>query len=120
MGSNNAGGVNLGGENAGFNPAAMMASIAVGGVVGQNIASVMSGAISQTNTIATAPPIPKVAYNVVKNGASTGPFSLASLTEMASLGELTPDTLVWKQGMLEWKKASDVDELRGLFPPPIN
>ena len=50
MGANNAGGVDLGGGGMGFNPAAMMASMAVGGVVGQNIASAMNGAMSGSAT----------------------------------------------------------------------
>lgn len=42
MGENGAGSVDLGGGNSGFNPAAMMASMAVGGAVGQNIAKTMN------------------------------------------------------------------------------
>ncbi len=118
MGSNNVGGVDLGNSNMGFNPAAMMASMAVGGVVGQNIASVMNGAMSGSSVV-PAPPIPKISYNVVKDGKSIGPFDIAKLAEMASSGELLPDSLVWKQGMATWEKANMVDDLKGLFPPPI-
>ena len=55
MGENGAGNVNLGGSSSGFNPAAMMASMAVGNVVGQNIAGSMSGIMnsSQNNVNAT-------------------------------------------------------------------
>ena len=118
MGANNAGGVDLGGGSVGFNPAAMMASMAVGGAVGKNIASAMQGAMSGSG-VATPPPIPVVAYNVAKDGKPTGPFEMAKLAEMASSGELLPDSLVWKQGMATWAKASSIDELKGLFPPPI-
>ena len=41
------------------------------------------------------------------------------IEEMVALGELLPDSLVWKQGMATWEKASTLDELKGLFPPPI-
>jgi membrane protease subunit (stomatin/prohibitin family) len=119
MGANNAGGVDLGGNGTGFNPAAMMASMAMGGVVGQNIASVMSGAMSNNGTVVTPPPIPSNAYNVVKEGKSTGPFDMAKLAEMVASSELLPDSLVWKQGMATWEKANTVDDLKGLFPPPI-
>ncbi len=118
MGANNAGGVDLGG-GMGFNPAAMMASMAVGGVVGQNIASVMNGAISGSGTVSAPPPIPTTAYNVAKDGKPTGPFDIAKLTEMVASGELLPDSLVWKQGMETWEKANTVEDLKGLFPPPI-
>ena len=55
MGEHGAGNVNLGGASNGFNPAAMMASMAVGNVVGQNIAGSMSGIMnsSQNNVNAT-------------------------------------------------------------------
>ena len=119
MGANNAGGVDLGGGGMGFNPAAMMASMAVGGVVGQNIASVMNGAMSGSGTVATPPPIPTVAYNVAKDGNPTGPFDIATLAVMAASGEFKPDSLVWRTGMPEWIRADSVEELKGLFLPPI-
>jgi hypothetical protein len=55
MGENGAGNVNLGGSSNGFNPAAMMASMAVGNVVGQNIAGSMNGIMntSQNNVNVT-------------------------------------------------------------------
>ena len=50
MGENGAGNVNLGGASNGFNPAAMMASMAVGNVVGQNIAGSMSNIMNPNQT----------------------------------------------------------------------
>ncbi|MDD6468620.1 MAG: SPFH domain-containing protein [Bacilli bacterium] len=117
IGANGAGNVDLGGGG-GFNPAAMMASVAVGGVVGQNIASVM-GNVMPSGGAATPPPIPVVAYNVAKDGASTGPFDIATLTTMAAAGTLKPDSLVWKVGMAAWARADSVDDLKGLFAPPV-
>ena len=49
MGANGAGGVDLGGSGAGFNPAAMMAGMAVGGAIGQNIAGTMNNMMSGVN-----------------------------------------------------------------------
>ncbi len=121
MGANGAGGVDLGG-NAGFNPAAMMAGLAVGGAVGQNIAGTMNGMMGGVNTPPVAPPpIPTVMYHIAVNGQPTGPYDMATLSQMALSNQLTPDSLVWKQGMPEWVKASAVDELKGLFTmmPPI-
>ena len=119
MGSNNAGAVNLGGGGMSFNPASMMASMAVGNVVGRNIASTMNDALAGCGTIATPPPIPTIEYFVAQNGKPTGPFELSKLAKMISSGELLPDSLVWKQGMSSWEKANSVDDLKGLFPPPI-
>ena len=50
MGENGAGNVNLGGASNGFNPAAMMASMAVGNVVGQNIAGSISNIMNPNQT----------------------------------------------------------------------
>lgn len=120
-----AGGVDLGGGGVGFNPAAMMAGMAVGGAVGQNIAGamnqVMSG-IGQPAQATTPPPIPSVSYNVVINGQAAGPYDLTLLKQMVIAGQLNVDSLVWKAGMSAWAKAGTVDELKGLFTntmPPI-
>ena len=125
MGANGAGDVNLGGDGDGFNMAAMMASMAVGGAVGQNIAgamnNMMGGINQQTTPSVVPPPIPTVAYHVAINGQAAGPFDMTSLTQMAANGQLTGDSLVWKNGMAHWEKAIAVDELKGLFStmPPI-
>lgn len=126
MGTNGAGDVNLGGSGDGFNMAAMMASMAVGGAVGQNIAgamnNMMGGINQQAMPGAVPPPIPAVAYHVAVNGQATGPFDISVLTQMAAAGQLTADSLVWKNGMAQWEKAGTVDELKNLFTnvmPPI-
>lgn len=125
MGANGAGDVNLGGDGDGFNMAAMVASMAVGGAVGQNIAgamnNMMGGINQQTTPSVVPPPIPTVAYHVAINGQAAGPFDMTSLTQMAANGQLTGDSLVWKNGMAHWEKAIAVDELKGLFStmPPI-
>lgn len=127
MGANGAGSVDMGnGGGMGFNPAAMMASMAVGGVVGQNIAGAMNTAMSGMNpgvqSGITPPPIPVVAYHVAINGQAAGPFDLASLKQMALAGQFAAASLVWKAGMANWVKAETVDELKAVFaeiPPAI-
>jgi len=128
MGANGAGTIDIGGDGGsgmGFNPAAMMASMAVGGVVGQNIAGVMGNAMSGMSQAGqsgmTPPPIPVVAYHVAVNGQATGPYALNVLQRMATSGQFNADSLVWKNGMAEWVKAGTIDELKSMFVvmPPI-
>ena len=129
MGANGAGGINLGGgsgDGSGFNMAAMMASMAVGGAVGQNIAGAMNNMMSSINqpiqTGVTPPPVPTVTYHLAVNGQATGPFDIATLTQMVTTGQFTASSLVWKAGMTAWVCADSVDELKGLFAnamPPI-
>lgn len=118
MGANGAGDVNLGGGD-GFNMAAMMASMAVGGAVGQNIAGAMNnmmGGIGRTTQQGVVPPpIPTVAYHVAVDGQAAGPYNLSALAQMAASGQFTADSLVWKTGMAEWVKAGTVQELESLF-----
>lgn len=71
------------------------------------------------------PPIPVERYHVVINGAAAGPFDLATLCGMATAGDLTPSSLVWKEGMADWAPVSSVAGLAVLFnsggatPPPV-
>ena len=105
MGAAGGASVDLGSSGEGVNMAAMMASMAVGGAVGQNIAGAMNnmmGAIGQiTQPGITPPPIPTVAYHVANNGQATGPFDLSMLAQMAANGQVTANTLVWKAGMIQ-------------------
>lgn len=128
MGANGAGSIDLDGNGGGmgFNPAAMMASMAVGGVVGQNIAgsmnNIMSGMNQSVQNNMTPPPVPTIAYNVAINGQATGPFDLATLQQMTIAGQITGSSLVWKAGMPAWVAAETVDELKEVLAnamPPI-
>ncbi len=98
----------------------MMASMAVGGAVAKNIGSVMNSTLNMMNNEDdTPPPIPKLAYHVAKDKKAIGPFDMEKLMEMANSGELTPDSLVWKKGMKDWKKAGEVEDLAEFFHPEI-
>ncbi|MDR3766969.1 MAG: SPFH domain-containing protein [Butyricicoccus sp.] len=125
MGANGAGDINLGGggDGTGFNMATMMASMAVGGAVGQNIAGAMNtmmGSMGQTTQPGMVPPpIPPTTYHVAVNGQATGPFDLPTLAQMTASGQLTAESLVWKNGMAQWVKAGEVDELKGFFNPTM-
>lgn len=118
MGENGAGSVDLNGGGTGFNPAAMMAGMALGGAVGQNIAGTMNG-IMQNNiptSNMTPPSIPTTKYYVANNGQQTGPFDKETLKKMVEDGKMNKETLVWKDGMSDWTRAGSIDELKELFP----
>lgn len=119
MGANGAGNVNISGGGEGFNMAAMMTSMAIGGAVGQNIASsmnnVMAGFNQPMQSGITPPPVPIAMYNLAVNGQSTGPYDLNTLQQMAVAGQFFASSLVWKAGMADWVKAETVDELKSIF-----
>ncbi|WP_059172296.1 SPFH domain-containing protein [Bacillus sp. FJAT-27445] len=122
MGVNGATGMTDGGS---MNPAAMMTGMAMGGVIGQNMAGMMNnmmGGVQRANPVTTPPPVILTAYHVAVNGQATGPFDIATMTQMATLGTLTKSSLVWKQGMAGWVTAETVQELQTIFGgtlPPI-
>ncbi|SFL50306.1 protein of unknown function [Lachnospiraceae bacterium KH1T2] len=126
MGMNGAGNVNLGsvGES-GFNPAAMMAGLTMGGAIGQNLAATMNGAMSQINqTRITPPPIPMQKYYIAIDEKPEGPFDISQMKQLAKVGTLNKNSWVWKEGMPEWVSAESVPDIRTIFSdraemPPI-
>ena len=80
-----------------------------------------------TNTPATGgapPPLPGqggIAFFAGINGAQVGPLDEATLSQKIAAGEITAETLVWRQGMAQWTAAGQVPEVAKLFqtPPPL-
>ena len=123
MGENGVGNVELGGSGTGFNPVSMMAGMAVGGAVGQNIAGTMNGMMGAVNQVqSTPPPIAPTMYHLAVNGQPTGPYDVNILTRMFYNRQFTEDMLVWTNGMANWCRADSVEELKRIFEntmPPI-
>lgn len=130
MGENGAAGINLGGGgNGGMDMAGIAAGMAIGGSVGRNIAGVMDSMMDNASTGASGspvpPPVPQQArFHVAINGAATGPFDLITLSSMVASKSLTPESLVWQEGMSNWMPAKTVPTIAALFnsgptPPPI-
>ena len=69
------------------------------------------------------PPMPQLPmYHVAVDGVQQGPFAMEKLQQMAQQGQLTPDTLVWTSGMVNWSAANTVQSLSQMFgdiPPPL-
>ena len=146
QGANGVGNINLGGAGAGMggmNPGAMMANMAMGQAVGMGMANMLGNSFAGAATGMGAGVMPGMAapagsvvpppvgtmYNVAVNGASTGPYSVAQLQQMAADGRLNAQSLVWAAGMAGWAAAGSVPELAGIFqasvppvppvPPPV-
>jgi len=69
------------------------------------------------------PPLPQTPkFFVAIGGQQAGPFDANALREQLNSGAVTRDSLVWRQGMAAWTKASEVADLASLFaeaPPPL-
>jgi membrane protease subunit (stomatin/prohibitin family) len=104
-----------------------VAGVGAGLGAGVAIGGAMADAMRGTQATASAggpPPLPgaAAAFFVAMNGAQAGPFDLTTLAAKARAGELTRQSLVWRNGMAGWTAAEGVSELQSLFanvPPPL-
>ena len=88
--------------------------------IGMGMGAVMGQVVQGASQ--TPPPMPVAAqFHVAVDGHQSGPYGIEALRGMIGTS-LTRDTLIWKQGMSEWSKVSDVAEVASLFasvPPPV-
>lgn len=89
--------------------------------MGQNMQQPAQAAPVQS----TPPPLPQEKpYYVAVNGQQQGPMPMPinQLKQLVSNGNMNRDSLVWCEGMTDWRKASEVEALNSLFtamPPPL-
>lgn len=101
--------------------------VGMGYSVAQQMSQQMGQIASSPNTQGTPgsvpPPLPNaVQFFVAIEGQQQGPFPLDQLQTLVQSGKLSRETLVWKQGMDQWKAADQVTDLNSFFqsvPPPL-
>ncbi len=101
-------------SNPGGGTAADGMGLGMGLAMASQMTNQMTGAAP--GPAAAPPPVPaSVGFHVAVEGNTTGPFPVDQLSET-----ITPETLVWTQGMAAWTPAAQVPQLAGLFstPPP--
>lgn len=82
----------------------------------QNAANKAVYDASVTAIQGAVPPTPQIAdVYIAVNGQQQGPFDMSQLKQMVAVGQVTPDTMVWKQGMASWASASLCPDLVSLF-----
>ena len=67
------------------------------------------------------PPPPQPMFYAMIGGVQQGPFAVMQMQQMAQMGQILPDTLVWAAGMPGWATAGTVPTLTAIFgavPPP--
>jgi len=104
-----------------------VAGVGAGLGAGVAMAGAMADAMRGTQTAAgggVPPPLPGAGaqFFAAIHGAQAGPFDLTALAGKIRSGEITRQTLVWRNGMAAWSAADSVTELQPLFaqvPPPL-
>jgi membrane protease subunit (stomatin/prohibitin family) len=95
----------------------------MGNQMGNMAGNMNVGQNQQSQSPQTPPPPPNqnVQYYVLINNQQNGPHSIDSIKLLISQGQITKDTLVWKEGMAEWGNIIEQNDLKLLFgavPPP--
>ena len=94
--------------------------LGAGMAMGAQMVNSMAGAAGAS---ASPPPLPGTGmFHVAVGQSQTGPFDAGALQQQVTSGQITRNTLVWKNGMAQWAKAGELPELASLFasvPPPI-
>lgn len=60
-------------------------------------------------------PEPEPEFFTSTDGSTEGPFPLSELQAQATAGAFTDQTYVWQDGMADWTRAGEVEELASLF-----
>ena len=121
--NNPTGGGNLAGDAMGAGIGLAMAGKMSQEMIGSSQASQPHNPATNPPQQGTPPLMPnQTLYHVAIEGVQQGPFPQTKLQQMVQQGQLTPDTLVWTQGMAGWESAKSVPSLSQLFgtvPPPL-
>lgn len=84
------------------------------GAAGAKLINAFAKVKNKTNSV-TPPPIPVNAYYVAENGKPAGPYDLDTLKLMIDEGKVSPESLLWKEGMDGWQKAEIIPDIIELF-----
>ena len=110
----NAGILNNATDN-GINAFRQQQSMGGGNMIGKNSPGSGMPQMGEMPQMNAAQAVPQVQYMVGVNGQQAGPFNWVQLQQMVQGGQLTQQSLVWKQGMQAWGLAGSVAELVPLF-----
>lgn len=111
-------GINMGNGGPNMNPGGMMAGMAIGGAVGQQMAGMMGQMGQQMQgAMQTPPQMPQVSYHIAVNGQQYGPYDMQTLQQLVQNGQVNAQTMVWCQGMAAWAPAQSRPDLAQLFMP---
>lgn len=98
--------------------------VGMGNIFGGQVQQ-MAQPMANPQPVAPPPPVGGQPYYAYINGTPQGPYDTNTLKTLIQTGVINKDTLVWKQGMAQWGKASDQADLQQFFatttppPPPV-
>lgn len=71
--------------------------------------------------IGAPPPVaaPQHSYHLSVAGTNYGPYSTVQLQQYVQSGQITRDSMLWRDGMSAWLAAGQIQELTHLFAPAV-
>lgn len=87
-----------------------MMELGIGLSMVQQMPAMMNGVFAASSVPTVTPPAPTGTYVAVE-GKQAGPFDDGEMQRMIQSNLIGTETLVWRQGMPQWKKASEVPEV---------
>ena len=97
--------------------------------IGMTMAGQMSRMMNQAMSEAMKPAeakesanVPQRLYYAAIDGKQAGPFSETEIARLINEKRIVKETLVWHQGLAQWKPAEDVPEIMRIMvltPPPL-
>ena len=77
--------------------------------------------VSPTPPSIDLPPVaePELKLYLYLNGQQYGPYNRDVCKQLVTRGQLTPQTMVWMEGMAAWTPAGQVQALQSLFAPAM-
>ncbi len=97
----------------------MATGLSMASLFTQAMNSAFTNTVYQQNSPLNTPA--KYLYAII-NGQQAGPFSPGEILVQIQAGNITPETYMWKPGMMEWKFAKDITDiaLNINLTPPMN
>ena len=96
-----------------------MLELGIGMSMMQQMPSMINSVAPQVNASGATPVPPPIKEQgqtyLAIDGTQAGPFSDNELESLVRNNILTPETLVWKAGMSDWKPAAQIPEINKLF-----
>lgn len=90
--------------------------VGVGFGIGNNLGNMIGQMMGNIPSVpGNVPPV--ISYHFVINGQATGALTYDVIKQYITQGVITPNTLVWCQGMSGWMQAGNVAEFSALFVP---
>jgi hypothetical protein len=89
-------------------------------IEGAPTAAIELAPLPPASRASSPPPLPREKqWHYAVDGVRLGPAGAAEMSSLIAVGRITPRTLVWCEGMGDWKEVCETELLGSSTPPPL-